>query len=106
MLELCLAHILFAEEGFVHGICLRERKRSVAARNGFQEIEQYRLVVLMGAFFYNDVGALYRSFAAQVSDAVFGRNDIYAVLGVVAVRNVRDYRANQAAFCNRRASLY
>lgn len=35
MLELCLAHILFAEEGFVHGICLRERKRSVAARNGF-----------------------------------------------------------------------
>lgn len=35
MLELRLAHILFAEEGFVHGICLRERKRSVAARNGF-----------------------------------------------------------------------
>lgn len=69
------------------------------------ELAQQIAVFGIGAVFNENFGAFVRSLAAQIGNAVFRDDNVYAVLVMVAVRYVRHNRANHAALRDGRTSI-
>ena len=88
----------------MHGQATDQRHRFVAVGSNQTEVgTQVLTVVGVGTVVDDQPGALVRILAAQISDALFGNDDLHRMLAVIHVRDHRHDRRNLATLGRRRA---